>query len=201
MNERILNRYYKLADERANPKQTQADTEKDDHLLALRLQKEEGQMLPARRGRPAVSKVSKPRAKTSLRKAPNNAFNAELILSPQLQEVVGNDRMSRPQVVKQMWVYIREHDLQNASDKRQIICDEKLANIFKKNKVTMFEMNKLLSKHLYKEDELTDAGVSQVKNDLKTEDKAGPRENYSAASHEVKWEKIDSENATNASDV
>ena len=55
--------------------------------------------------------------------------------------------MSRPQVVKQLWVYIREHGCQNPEDKREIICDDKLQAVMKRAKVTMFKMNTLLSPH------------------------------------------------------
>ncbi|OBA19661.1 SWIB-domain-containing protein [Metschnikowia bicuspidata var. bicuspidata NRRL YB-4993] len=204
VNELILNRYYKLADERANPQPNQEDLENQDHLMALRLQKE-GQKHDTRRGRSAVSKVSKPR-KTGARTAPNNGFNADLLLSPQLQEVIGSARMSRPQVVKQMWVYIRAHDLQNASDKRQILCDEKLTKIFKKNTVTMFEMNKLLSKHLYKEDELTSNCSLSIAGLIENEEKKPPKlseENSRSLSPDttVKREKQACDDASEISEV
>ncbi|KAJ8142565.1 hypothetical protein OXX80_011185 [Metschnikowia pulcherrima] len=155
MTEFILSRYYKLVEEREQPRPSQENTEKEDHLMALRLQREEGSRNVRRRVAPSLRSTST--TKVTKRKAPNNAFNAELVLSPLLQEVVGGPRMSRPQVVKQMWVYIRANKLQNPNDKRQIFCDEKLKLVFKKSSVTMFEMNKLLTKHLFKEDELCES--------------------------------------------
>jgi upstream activation factor subunit UAF30 len=56
--------------------------------------------------------------------------------------------MSRPQVVKKLWEYIKGHELQDPNDKREIICDEKLQAIFKTTKVNMFKMNKALGNHL-----------------------------------------------------
>ncbi len=53
-----------------------------------------------------------------------------------------------PQVVKKMWEYIKEHNLQNPNDKRKIILDDKLKTIFK-SPLTMFSMNKQLSRHVY----------------------------------------------------
>jgi upstream activation factor subunit UAF30 len=47
-----------------------------------------------------------------------------------------------------MWDYIKKHKLQNPANKREIMADDKLSKIFGKKKVTMFEMNKLLSGHL-----------------------------------------------------
>ncbi len=70
-------------------------------------------------------------------------------LSADLEAVIGKGPMSRGEVVKQIWVYIKKHDLQNPSNKRNIIADEKLLPIFGgKKEVTMFEMTKLVSSHL-----------------------------------------------------
>jgi chromatin remodeling complex protein RSC6 len=56
--------------------------------------------------------------------------------------------MSRPQVVKKLWEYIKANELQDPADKRQIRCDEKLQAVFRQNKVNMFSMNKSLGNHL-----------------------------------------------------
>jgi len=45
--------------------------------------------------------------------------------------------MSRPQVVKKIWEYVKERNLQNPDDKRQIMCDEKLQAVFKQDSVHM----------------------------------------------------------------
>ena len=57
--------------------------------------------------------------------------------------------MSRPQAVKRIWEYVKERDLQDPSDKRQIRCDDRLRAVFKSDKVHMFTMNKILSQNLY----------------------------------------------------
>lgn len=57
--------------------------------------------------------------------------------------------MPRTQVVKRIWSYVRERDLQDPSDRRQIRCDEPLKAIFKQERVHMFTMNKLLSGHMF----------------------------------------------------
>ena len=56
--------------------------------------------------------------------------------------------MPRTEVVKKLWVYIKKHKLQDVKNKRNINADEKLAPIFKKKTVSMFEMTKLISKHV-----------------------------------------------------
>jgi len=79
----------------------------------------------------------------------NSALSKPLTLSPELEAVVGAGPMPRTEVVKQLWVYIKKHDLQNPANKRNILADEKLKAIFGgKGEVTMFEMTKLVSAHL-----------------------------------------------------
>ncbi|TSA44010.1 hypothetical protein D4R49_01065 [bacterium] len=79
----------------------------------------------------------------------NAALSKPLTLSPELQAVVGAGPMPRTEVVKQLWVYIKKHDLQNPANKRNILADEKLKAIFGgKGEVTMFEMAKLISPHV-----------------------------------------------------
>jgi len=83
-----------------------------------------------------------------VRKA-NPALLKPLNLSPELEAVVGKGPMARGEVVKQMWVYIKKHDLQNPKNKRNILADEKLKPLFGgKAEVTMFEMTKLVSGHM-----------------------------------------------------
>lgn len=55
--------------------------------------------------------------------------------------------------MKQIWAYVKERDLQDPSDKRQIRCDEAMYAVFKQDKVHMFTMNKLLANHLYPAEE------------------------------------------------
>lgn len=70
-------------------------------------------------------------------------------LSPELQDVIGPGPMPRTEVTKALWVYIKENNLQDKDDKRTIVADEKLKKVFDgKDRVNMFEMTKLVSKHL-----------------------------------------------------
>ncbi|HWB33781.1 MAG TPA: SWIB/MDM2 domain-containing protein [Candidatus Paceibacterota bacterium] len=82
-----------------------------------------------------------------VRKA-NPALLKPMNLSSDLEAVVGKGPMPRSEVVKKLWEYIKKHDLQNPSNKRNILADEKLKVIFGKNEVTMFEMTKLVSAHM-----------------------------------------------------
>ncbi|KAM1242948.1 hypothetical protein ACFX2G_035254 [Malus domestica] len=76
-------------------------------------------------------------------------FNKICSLSPQLQEFVGVPEMARTEVVKRIWAYIREKDLQDPKNRRNIRCDESLHSLFRVNSINMFQMNKVLSKHIW----------------------------------------------------
>ena len=78
----------------------------------------------------------------------NPALMKPLQPSKELAAVVGSDTLPRPQVVKKVWDYIKSHDLQNPTNKREIRADDKLRAVFGKDKVTMFEMNKHIAAHL-----------------------------------------------------
>ncbi|OGZ28351.1 MAG: hypothetical protein A2931_03045 [Candidatus Niyogibacteria bacterium RIFCSPLOWO2_01_FULL_45_48] len=83
-----------------------------------------------------------------VRKA-NPALLKPLNLSAELEAVVGSGPMPRGQVVKKLWEYIKKHNLQNPQNKRNIKADDKLRPIFGgKGEVNMFEMTKLVSKHM-----------------------------------------------------
>jgi upstream activation factor subunit UAF30 len=70
-------------------------------------------------------------------------------LSEALQAVVGTDILPRPQVVSKIWTYIKENNLQNEKDKREILCDAKLKQVMSgKDKISMFQMNVHISNHL-----------------------------------------------------
>lgn len=79
----------------------------------------------------------------------NSAFMKPMNISPELAEVVGKGPMPRSEVVKQLWVYIKKNGLQDDKDKRNINADANLKKVFDgKGTVSMFEMTKLVSKHL-----------------------------------------------------
>ncbi|KAG6889926.1 hypothetical protein C0992_003521 [Termitomyces sp. T32_za158] len=71
-------------------------------------------------------------------------FAKEFILSEPLAAVLRVDKLSRPQVVKQLWVYIKDNELQNPGNRREIMCDPGLRGVFGVDKINMFRMNKVL---------------------------------------------------------
>jgi len=78
----------------------------------------------------------------------NPALKKPMKLSAELEAVVGKGPMARMDVVKNLWIYIKKNDLQNPKNKRNILADAKLLAVLGKKEVTMFEMTKLVSKHL-----------------------------------------------------
>jgi chromatin remodeling complex protein RSC6 len=99
---------------------------------------------PAAKGGP-VAKAAK---KTSARK-PSAAFMRPVTPSAALAEVVGDKPIPRTEVTKKLWAYIKKNGLQDKANKRMINADDKLKAVFGgKSNVNMFEMTKLVGKHL-----------------------------------------------------
>ena len=92
--------------------------------------------------------AAKKAAKKSARK-PNAAFMKPMTPSDTLAEIVGAKPIPRTEVTKKLWAYIKKNGLQDSKNKRQINADAKLQAVFGgKKSVNMFEMTKLVSKHL-----------------------------------------------------
>ena len=68
--------------------------------------------------------------------------------SPELGAIVGNDRLPRSEVISKVWAYIKEHNLQNPANKREILADAALEKVFGRKSCTMFEMNKYIAAHV-----------------------------------------------------
>ena len=79
----------------------------------------------------------------------NSAFMKPMKISPKLALIVGKGPMPRTKVVKMLWVYIKKHKLQDRKNRRNINADANLKAVFGGKKVVnMFQMTKLVSKHL-----------------------------------------------------
>ena len=87
--------------------------------------------------------------KTKVKRKPNAAFMKPMSPSAALGAVIGSSAMPRTEVTKKIWAYIKKNKLQDAKNKRMINADDKLKEVFGgKKQVSMFEMTKLVSKHL-----------------------------------------------------
>ena len=87
--------------------------------------------------------------KKAAKRKPNAAFMKAMTPSPALAEVVGAKPIPRTEVTKKLWAYIKKNKLQDAKNKRMIKADDSLKPVFGgKGTVNMFEMTKLVNKHL-----------------------------------------------------
>jgi chromatin remodeling complex protein RSC6 len=88
-------------------------------------------------------------AKKQEEKPAQSKFMAPMQISEELTAIVGRGPMPRTEVTKKLWAYIKSNKCQDTKNKRNINPDEKLAKVFgSKKAVNMFEMTKLVSKHL-----------------------------------------------------
>lgn len=109
-----------------------------------------------------------------------NSFTKPLQLSTELSEFIGASTCSRTGVVKRLWDYIKSNSLQNPNDRREILCDSALHKVFKRNKMTMFSMNKYLAPLMKKiedlqefenEESLTSSSTTKRRKDKKQVEK------------------------------
>jgi len=107
-------------------------------------------IIPLEEFRMAKKKATKKKTvkKTKSKRKPSAAFMRPLTLSSALAEVLGAKPLARTEVVKRLWLYIKKHKLQDSKNRRNINADAKLKAVFGKATVNMFEMTKLISKHL-----------------------------------------------------
>jgi upstream activation factor subunit UAF30 len=99
-----------------------------------------------------MAKTAKKKTATAKKKStrkPNAAFMKPVTPSPALAEVIGSKPVPRTEVTKKLWAYIKKNGLQDSKNKRMIKSDASLKPVFGgKAQVNMFEMTKLVSKHL-----------------------------------------------------
>lgn len=135
------------------------ESKEDENGDSCSQEEEEGEDDSAKRAK------KKPRSEKMNGEAKKKGgFNKPCALSPQLQKLVGEPELGRPEVVKKIWAYIREKNLQNPENKRKILCDEVLSGIFQVKSIDMFQMNKVLSKHIWP---LNEENGTQVKTSVK----------------------------------
>ena len=96
--------------------------------------------------RRAAKKPAKKR--TAAKRKPNPAFMKAMTPSAALAAVVGSRPLPRTEVTSKLWAYIKRRGLQDKVNRRNIHADEKLRPIFRKDVVNMFEMTKLVNRHL-----------------------------------------------------
>lgn len=101
----------------------------------------------AKKAAPAKKPAAK-KAAPAKKRQPSAAFMKALTPSAALAAIVGDKPLPRTEVVKKLWEYIKKGKLQDEANKRMIKADAKLREIFGKAEANMFEMTKLVGKHL-----------------------------------------------------
>lgn len=101
------------------------------------------------RKKTATKSRAKAKPKTKTKRTANAAFMKPMQPSPALSEVVGDNPQPRTEVTKRLWAYIKRKGLQDNKNRRMINADDALRPVFGgKRQVSMFEMTKLVNKHL-----------------------------------------------------
>jgi upstream activation factor subunit UAF30 len=107
-----------------------------------------GKKRGAKKGAKKSAKRGKAK-KSGAKRKPNAAFMKPMQPSAALGAVVGNSPMPRTEITKKLWHYIKRNNLQDPKERRMIVADDKMKPVFGgKGRVSMFEMTKLVNKHL-----------------------------------------------------
>jgi chromatin remodeling complex protein RSC6 len=102
----------------------------------------------AKKAKAKVTKKKAPAKKKTVRKS--GLAQTAYAVSPELQAIIGTKKMSRPQIVKHLWVYIKAKKCQDTKNKRMIVPDAKLSEIFGKKPIDMLKLATHLNKHIIK---------------------------------------------------
>ncbi len=103
----------------------------------------------AKKGRSSAKRGGAKKSAKRAKRTPNAAFMKPMQPDPALSAVVGAGMMPRTEITKKLWGYIKKNNLQDAKERRMINADDKLKVVFGgKGKVSMFEMTKLVNKHI-----------------------------------------------------
>jgi upstream activation factor subunit UAF30 len=117
--------------------------------MAMKRGKKRGAKKGGRKGAKKSSRKKAGKKRGGAKRKPNAAFMRPVSPDGTLAAVVGSSPMPRTEVTKKLWQYIKRHGLQDAKERRMINADDKLRAVFGgRGKVSMFEMTKLVSKHM-----------------------------------------------------
>jgi len=103
---------------------------------------------PRRKAAKKGGRKSSRRKSSGKKRTPNAAFMKPMQPSSDLANVVGSSPMPRTEVTKKLWQYIKRKGLQDSKNRRMINADDNLRPIFGRGQVSMFEMTRLVNKHL-----------------------------------------------------
>lgn len=119
-------------------------------------------------------------------------LNKPLLLSTEMAAVFDNQytELSRPDVVKKIWEYIKGHNLQDPKDKRFILCDEKLMNVFNRPRLNCFKMAKFMSAHLHRKEDLSNVDSAPATKIIKSTEKVSQAKEVASTPSSPKKQKI-----------
>ncbi|XP_078433024.1 uncharacterized protein LOC144704461 [Wolffia australiana] len=125
------------------PMQSQIEPQSGSGVAAV--PKRDAHLAP---GNPVPTATKKSASVRPKRKGGSGGLNKLCGVSPLLQAIVGEPELPRTQIVKELWAYIRKNNLQDPNNRRKIICNDELRLVFETDCTDMFQMNKLLAKHI-----------------------------------------------------
>ncbi|KAH7297025.1 hypothetical protein KP509_26G049800 [Ceratopteris richardii] len=117
------------------------DVHEDNSLQFEPEIKRTSQGKPERKKKDAQQKEKKKRT--------GGGLNKTCGVSPELRAIIGDKELTRTQVVKELWIYIREKNLQDPENRRKIVCNDELRSLLGCDSTDMFKMNKLLARHIF----------------------------------------------------
>ncbi|XP_030842112.1 upstream activation factor subunit spp27 [Strongylocentrotus purpuratus] len=146
----------KTAKKREAPKSQANVEDSDDELtindeeLAWKLHQEESRRTrnPTRKAAAVKSKSTSKKANGASKDKGKTGYVADMILSPELANIIGAERMSRHEVVKRMWAIVKERNLMDPKNKQYHICDDELLRVFGQRRIRTFSMMKYLKGHI-----------------------------------------------------
>ncbi|QHS76378.1 Uaf30p [Saccharomyces paradoxus] len=146
---KLIRKHLDLVIERPRFERSLQDLLRENTTLAMKLSKE---MIVNKRSSEEEKKNDDETKGTHIKRKKGAASKSpistrKVILSKSLAGLLGDNQLTRTEVVRRIWAYIKEHGLQNPNNKKEILCDEKLELILGKS-TDMFEMHKTLASHM-----------------------------------------------------
>merc|ERR1712140_17177 len=93
-------------------------------------------------------KKNKSTNRTKMAKSKGGGFTKKMKVSGDLKAIIGKDSASRAEVVKELWAYLKKHNLQDPENKQFFTPDKKMAKVFGTDSIRAFSMSKFIGSHL-----------------------------------------------------
>ncbi len=121
----------------------------ENHPKTPYIPKKKNKKEVAKKASPKKVSVKKSSSKKTSAKKPTARKQPSHPISPDLAKIVGSDSLSRPEVIKKTWEYIKKHECQDSKNKRLINPDALLEKVFgSKEPIDMMKLSGVLNKHI-----------------------------------------------------